>query len=103
MPYLSHLIGQAAACKSAGGSDSSSGGGAAAARVAAGGSGILGCLASKDHAVRRAAADAVRAAVVLLGPGLEPDGCWGLGDAGSLTGRCMGALDACRFDKVSDA
>lgn len=63
-------------------------------------SGILGCLSSSDWAVRRAAADAVRAVVLLVGPGLEPEECWGLGDPGSVTGRCLNALEDCRFDKV---
>jgi len=50
--------------------------------------------------VRRAAADAMRAVVLLVGPLLEPEDCWGLGDPGSVTGRCMCALEECRFDKV---
>jgi hypothetical protein len=50
--------------------------------------------------VRRAAADAIRAVVLLVGPELEPEGCWGLGEPGSVTGRCMNALEECRFDKV---
>lgn len=42
----------------------------------------------------------MRAAVLLLGPALEPEGCWGLGDPASITARCLDALEACRFDKV---
>jgi hypothetical protein len=93
LPYLPHLIGQppsggAAAGAAAGGSSTG------------GGSGILGCLHSKDWAARRAAADALTAAALLLGPALEPEGAWGVGDASSLTGRCVAALEAARFDKV---
>eukprot|EP00775_Hariotina_reticulata_P011340 gene11340-11489_t len=67
------------------------------------GSGILGCLGSKDWAVRRAAADTLKASVVLLGPALEPEGCWSLGNPGSLTHRCLDALESGRFDKVKEA
>jgi hypothetical protein len=94
-PYLSHLLGQPVRRLSA-----VSGENVPGSSPSSSGSGVLGCLGSKDWAVRRAAADAVRAAVLLLGPRLEPAGCWGLGDPGSLTQRCLGALDACRFDKV---
>jgi hypothetical protein len=96
LPYLNHLVGQASSRRSSSGYDSGSG------QAASSGSGIIGCLAAKDWAVRRAAADAIRAAVLLLGPALEPEGRWQLGDPSSLTQRCMSALDSqsCKFDKV---
>jgi hypothetical protein len=113
MPYLNHLIGQpsqagrrASAHSSHDAVGPSSGGGStASSSISMAGkpfsaSGILGCLSSQDWAVRRAAADAVRAVVLLVGPDLEPEDCWGLGDAGSVTGRCLSALEDCRFDKV---
>lgn len=85
LPYLQHFLGQSPAPNSSSG----------------GGSGILGCLYSKDWAVRRAAADALSATALLLGPGMEPEGAWGVGDPASLTGRCLAALENARFDKVS--
>lgn len=88
LPYLHHLIGQPPST----GSGGSSGAGAR--------SGMLGCLFSKDWAVRRAAADALTAAALLLGPELEPEGAWSMGDQASLTGRCLLALEGARFDKV---
>lgn len=111
LPYLNHLIGQphqrrtsAHSAQDAAG-PSSGGGSTTSSTITTGAkpfsaSGILGCLSSQDWAVRRAAADAIRALVLLLGPELEPEGCWGLGDPGSVTGRCMNALEDCRFDKV---
>lgn len=111
LPYLNHLIGQpsqrrASAHSSNDAVGASSGGGSTASSSISNtgkpfsASGILGCLSSQDWAVRRAAADAVRAVVLLVGPDLEPEDCWGLGDAGSVTGRCLSALEDCRFDKV---
>lgn len=65
------------------------------------GSGVLGALSSKDWFARKAAADLVRAAVMLYGPLLEPDGVWQAGDVRCLSARCIRALDQwCRFDKV---
>jgi hypothetical protein len=80
-PYTSHLIGQ----PPSGGS---------------GGSGMLGCLAHKEWTVRRAAADALKAAAALLGPELEPDGCFDRCEPRSVCGRAVKALEACKFDKV---
>lgn len=110
LPYINHLVGQPAAQRrssqqepsgpSSGGGSTASGSTISVSSTPLSASGILGCLSSKDWAVRRAAADAVRAAVLLLGPELEPEGCWGLGDPGSVTGRCLNALEECRFDKV---
>uniref|UniRef100_A0A383W6D0 TOG domain-containing protein n=1 Tax=Tetradesmus obliquus TaxID=3088 RepID=A0A383W6D0_TETOB len=99
LPYLNHLVGQPSSRRSSSGYD------AASSQAASSGSGIIGCLAAKDWAVRRAAADALRAAVLLLGPAMEPDGRWQLGDPSSLTHRCLSALDAqsCKFDKVREA
>ena len=53
---------------------------------------------------RRAAADLLRAAALLYGPVLEPEGCWDAGDPSrSLTARCATALDQfCKFDKVKE-
>ena len=53
---------------------------------------------------RRAAADLLRAAALLFGPVLEPEGCWDAGDPSrSLTTRCVTALDQfCKFDKVKE-
>lgn len=82
-PYTSHLIGQPA-------SGSSSG------------SGMLGCLAHKEWTVRRAAADALKVAAALLGPHLEPDGCWDRSEPRSVCGRACKALEACKFDKVGE-
>lgn len=109
LPYINHLVGQPAQGRSSAHSDavgpSSGGGSNASSNITLSGkpfsaSGILGCLSSQDWAVRRAAADAVRAVVLLVGPELEPEDCWGLGDPGSVTGRCLNALEDCRFDKV---
>jgi hypothetical protein len=96
LPYLNHLVGQAS------GRRSSSGYETASSQAASSGSGIIGCLTAKDWAVRRAAADALRTCVLLLGPAMEPEGRWMLGDPSSLTHRCLSALDAhsCKFDKV---
>lgn len=92
LPYLKHLIGQPALRRtSTTGPETSAG---------AKESGLLGCLCSSDWAVRRAAADAIRAAVLVLGPRMEPHGCWQLGDAGSLTHKCLAELEERRFDKV---
>jgi hypothetical protein len=96
LPYLSHLVGQPAATP--GGSTSSNcstGNGPPAP-----GSGLLGCLARQDWTVRRAAADALSAAALLLGPELEPEGAWAPGDPASLTWRCLAVLEDARFDKV---
>lgn len=97
VPLLNHLVGQPSTRFSSSGYDS-----AAANTQSSSGSGLIGCLASKDWAVRRAAADAIRATVLLLGPAMEPDGCWMLGDPGSLTYKCLNALESqgCKFDKV---
>lgn len=96
MPYLKHVIGQAAPRRSS----SSSNPDAAATAPKEGG--FLGCLSnSSDWAVRRAAADAIRAAVLLLGPQMEPHGCWQLGDPGSLTHKCLSELEDRKFDKVN--
>lgn len=111
IPYLNHLMGQpsqprASAQSAQDALGGSSGGGSTASSTITvsskpfSTSGILGCLSSKDWAVRRAAADAVHAVVLLVGPLLEPEDCWGLGDPGSVTGRCLSALEECRFDKV---
>jgi hypothetical protein len=64
------------------------------------GSGFLGCLSHKDWAVRRAAADALRVAALVLGPALEPEGCFERLEPRSTTGRTCRALEACKFDKV---
>jgi hypothetical protein len=108
-PYINHLVGQPSQRRASAHQDpagpSSGGGSTASSTITLSGkpfsaSGILGCLSSQDWAVRRAAADAVRALVLLVGPELEPEDCWGLGDPGSVTGRCLNALEDCRFDKV---
>ena len=53
--------------------------------------------------LRRASSDFVRAAALLYGPMLEPEGCWDPSDARSLTARCARALDQfCKFDKVKE-
>lgn len=114
IPFINHLVGQPSQrCTSASSTHeragASSGGGSTASSVISvsnkpsSASGILSCLSSKDWAVRRAAADALRAVVLLVGPDLEPEDCWGLGDPGSVTGRCLNALEECRFDKVCEA
>lgn len=108
-PYINHLVGQSSQRRASAHQDpagpSSGGGSTASSTITLSGkpfsaSGILGCISSQDWAVRRAAADAVRALVLLVGPELEPEDCWGLGDPGSVTGRCLNALEDCRFDKV---
>lgn len=63
-------------------------------------SGVLGSLARPDWQVRRAAADCVRCLALLLGPTLEPDRAWEQRDARCLTGLCIRALEAPKFDKV---
>jgi hypothetical protein len=104
MPYLGHLIGHPSSNRPEFSGVSSTGTAAGIGLSSGHGSshssGLLGCLSSKDWAVRRAAADALKACVLLLGPALEPEGCWSLGDPGSLTHRCLDALEGGRFDKV---
>ncbi len=82
LPYLSHIIGQPAS-------------------GTAPGSGILGCLAHKDWAVRKAAGDTLKTAVIVLGPQIEPEGVWDVDSPASLTGRCLQGLEGAKFDKVS--
>lgn len=64
--------------------------------------GALGCLSSKDWPTRRAAADLVKTAVLVLGPALEVDGQWELHEPRSITGRCARALAEYKFDKVKE-
>lgn len=51
------------------------------------GAGAVGLLASKDWAVRRAAADALKCFALALGPKMEPEGAWADGHPQSLTWR----------------
>ncbi|GLC51195.1 hypothetical protein PLESTB_000476100 [Pleodorina starrii] len=66
------------------------------------GSGVAGALSRPDWPVRLAAADMLRSTALLLGPFMEMDGCWARGDAKSVTGRAIKALESCKFDKVRD-
>ena len=63
---------------------------------------MAGALSRPDWPVRLAAADMLRSTALLLGPLMELDGCWTRGDAKSITGRAMRALESCKFDKVSE-
>ncbi|KXZ56846.1 hypothetical protein GPECTOR_1g763 [Gonium pectorale] len=63
------------------------------------GSGAVGALYRTEWPVRLAAADMLRATAMLLGPLMEPDGCWQEADQRCLTGRALRGLESCRFDK----
>ncbi|GLI69092.1 hypothetical protein VaNZ11_013637 [Volvox africanus] len=89
MPFLSALVGQPAP-PSVGASTSNLG------------SGVGAALSRPDWPVRMAAADMLRSTALLLGPLMEHDGCWTRGDAKSITGRAIRALETCKFDKVRD-
>ena len=80
LPYIHHLVGQSSPHGPP--------------------SGVLGCLSSKDWAVRRAAGDTLRAMSVLLGPHMEPEGHCDVTDPATVTGKCLQALESARFDKV---
>jgi hypothetical protein len=49
----------------------------------------------------QAAADCVRAAALVLGPLLEPEGAWDPANPASLATRLLRALEQPKFDKVS--
>ncbi|GIL73161.1 hypothetical protein Vretimale_4755 [Volvox reticuliferus] len=89
VPFLSALVGQPAPPSV----------GASTGIV---GSGVGAALSRPDWPVRLAAADMLRSTALLLGPLMEHDGCWTRGDAKSITGRAIQALETCKFDKVRD-
>jgi hypothetical protein len=91
MPYLHLLVGQAGGAGGGGGTPQ------AAAPGTAPCSGILGCLSRPDWATRRAAADALTALALVLGPRFEAEAA---PDGGSLLARSVDALEAARFDKA---
>jgi hypothetical protein len=80
LPYIHHLVGQSSPHGPP--------------------SGVLGCLSSKDWAVRRAAGDTLRAMTLLIGPLLEPEGHCDVTDPATITGKCLQTLESARFDKV---
>ncbi|EFJ51921.1 hypothetical protein VOLCADRAFT_86913 [Volvox carteri f. nagariensis] len=90
VPLLSALVGQPASPPMGGNPTGTAG------------SGVGGALSRPDWPVRLAAADMLRATAALLGPLMEHDGCWTRGDAKSITGRAIRALESCKFDKVRD-
>lgn len=75
---------------------------AAAGGSGSAGSGLCGCLASKEWMTRKAAAECLKACVLVMGPMMEPEGAWELGDTRSLTARVQRALESAKFDKVKD-
>lgn len=64
-------------------------------------SGLVAALSSPDWPVKRAAAEALKALVIALGPGLDSPGQAAL-PAGvqAASSRAADALEKCRFDKV---
>ena len=64
-------------------------------------SGLVAAISSPDWPTRRAAAEAIKALTVALGPGLDSPGPSGL-PAGAVSAslRAAEALGRCRFDKV---
>lgn len=87
LPILSSLVGNAPTALSAQGS-------------AMPGAGILANVGKPDWGTRKAVADCLRAIVLSLGPVFEVEGCWDQGDIRSLSGRCIRALEVCKYDKV---
>ncbi|KAL3152399.1 hypothetical protein ABBQ32_001452 [Trebouxia sp. C0010 RCD-2024] len=81
-PYLHSIIGQPPSSKSHS-------------------SGLVAAISSPDWPTRRAAAEAIKALTVALGPGLDSPGPSGL-PAGAVSAslRAAEALGRCRFDKV---
>ncbi|KAJ9508634.1 hypothetical protein QJQ45_027917, partial [Haematococcus lacustris] len=66
------------------------------------GSGLCGCLASKDWMARKAAADCLAACCLVLGPLAEPEGVWDPADPACLLARAARALEPVKFDKVRE-
>ena len=61
----------------------------------------MAALSSSDWPVRRAAAEAIKALVIALGPGLDSPGPPALPvNVQSASARAAEALERCRFDKV---
>lgn len=87
LPILSSLVGNVPTALSAQGS-------------AMPGAGILANVGKPDWGTRKAVADCLRAIVLSLGPVFEVEGCWDQGDIRSLSGRCIRALEVCKYDKV---
>ncbi|KAL0026027.1 hypothetical protein WJX79_002284 [Trebouxia sp. C0005] len=64
-------------------------------------SGLVSALSNSDWPIRRAAADAIKALAIALGPDLDSPGQAALSSgAQSVSCRAAEALEKCRFDKV---
>ena len=79
-PYMNHLLGNPSS-------------------VSSSANGLLTFLGSKEWALRKASADALKAIVVILGP--EIDEQRGSTEAQKLSNRVRKTLNQYRFDKVS--